>query len=204
MSAYAAESLQETNGKMASSFWTKCHYALNRGGFWGNNGHCSQSISLQKKPSTAPIFFKQKFVALHPHHPWTMGPFTTFEFAEFHCIPHFSLLFCFTASKVLGSNRKRGAWDLSAVPFPSSCYSSLVHSMCENSSVLSTNQAHNNFWFLSPTTPREHPRLFQEHIGLNEFQGKKKKKKISSKLRIDRKEFNLTLQWCLLPGLWQL
>lgn len=126
--------------------------------------HC-----YRRRSSMGPIFFKQNLWVLHPHRPWTVGPFTTFEFAELHSILHFCLnprmlsthLFCFTASKVLGSNRERGAWDLSPVPFHSSCYPlSLLHSICKNNSVLSSNQAHSNLWFSTYITPREHPRFF--------------------------------------------
>lgn len=111
----------------------------------------------RRRHSMAPIFFKQKFIVLHPHHPWTVRPFTTFEFAELHSILHFCLntrmlsthLFSYTASKVLGSNGEIRAWDLSADPFPSSCYFFfLVHSICKNHSVLSSNQAHNNLIFV--------------------------------------------------------
>lgn len=135
MSASAVESLQEVDGKMVSSFLTKSHYAQNRSGFWGNNGHCSAYIAIEEGLQWLQFSLSKNSV-LHPHSLWTVGPFTTFEFAEFHVILCFCLnlwmlsthLFCFTASKVLGSNRERGAWNLSAVPFPFSCYSfSLVH-----------------------------------------------------------------------------
>lgn len=158
MSASAAESLQKGDGRMVSAFWTKCHYALDTRDFCRNNGHCLSTNPYRRQPPMG--CFKQKLSSTPSS---SCLNFTTFELAALPSTLHFCFnprllsthLFCFTASKVLGSGRERGARDLSPDPFHSSCYSlSLDYPIFKNYNVLSNTQAHNlgtifDFWLPS-------------------------------------------------------
>lgn len=100
---------------------------------------------------------------LHPHPPWTAdsSPLLNLQNSPPFFIsdptPDCSLLVCsclfyFTAGKILGRGRERGAWHLSPVPFLSSCCSlSLDYPIFKNYNVLSNTQALNlgttfDFW----------------------------------------------------------
>lgn len=110
-------------------------------------------------------------IVLHPHPPWTVGPFTTFELAELPPSSYFKSwlfrthLLCLTIGKVFGKGREICTRDMSPVPFHPSLllltsglphYQKLQCPLQDSSSQYTGS----NLWFLYSLTLIHHLRFF--------------------------------------------